>query len=83
MPPATSIHGRGRIYKRVPGRTVDIKYNVVAAELESQGFDMRKRVKFADTKSACSSHSFDHRYDTATNGQGELRKARGKSFSGD
>ncbi|KAG6354680.1 hypothetical protein INS49_004698 [Diaporthe citri] len=76
VPPATSSHGRGRIYKRVPGRSVDVKYNVVAAELDSQGFDMRKRVRMTNHKSAWGLHSFDPRYETAMNVQDEIEKAR-------
>lgn len=76
VPPATSNHGRGRIYKRVSGRSVDIKYNVVAAELDSQGFDMRKRVRMTGHKSAWGLHSFDPRYETAMDVQNEIGKAR-------
>lgn len=80
VPPATSSHGNGRIYKRVPGRGVDRKYNVVAAELDSQGFDMRKRVKMTSHKSAWGLHTFDPRYEAAINDQGEIAKARGRLF---
>lgn len=57
---------------------MDIKYNVVAAELDSQGFDMRKRVRMTSHKSAWGLHSFDPRYETAMNVQDELGKARGR-----
>lgn len=77
-----SSHGRGRIYKRVPGKSVDLKYNVVAAELDSQGFDARKRVKMTNPTSAWGLHTFDPRYETATSDQGEIGKARGRLPSG-
>lgn len=57
---------------------MDIKYNVVAAELDSQGFDMRKRVRMTSHKSAWGLHSFDPRYETAMNVQDEIVKARGR-----
>lgn len=83
VPPAIPSHGNGRIYKRVPGRGVDRKYNVVVAELDSQGFDMRKRVKMTSHKSAWGLHTFDPRYETAMNDQDEIVKARGRLLSGD
>lgn len=61
---------------------MDIKYNVVAAELDSQGFDMRKRVKMTSHKSAWGLHSYDPKYETAMNVQDEIGKARG-GLSGD
>lgn len=83
VPPATSSHGNGRIYKRVPSRGVDRKYNVAAAELDSQGFDMRKRVKMTSHKSAWGLHAFDPRYEAAMSDQDEIAKARGRLFSRD
>lgn len=60
---------------------MDVKYNVVAAELDSQGFDMRKRVKMTSHKSAWGLHSFDPRCETAKNDHNEIGIARGKRCS--
>ncbi|KAK2606792.1 hypothetical protein N8I77_005518 [Diaporthe amygdali] len=76
VPPATSSHGGGRIFKRVPGRSVDTKYNDVAAELDSQGFGERKRAKMTSHKAAWGLPSFDPRYRTAMTDQYDIGKAR-------
>lgn len=83
VPPATSSHGRGRIYKRVYGISVDTKYNVVTAEIASQGFGARKRVKMASPSNTSDLPSFDPRYEAETDIQDEIQNARGKLLSGD
>lgn len=83
VPPATSNHGRGSIYKRVHGMSVDTKYKVATAEIASQGFGARKRVKMTSPNSTWGLPGFDPRYEAETDVQDEIQKARGKLLSGD
>lgn len=81
VPPVIfSSHARAPIYKRVPGKSVDIKYNVVTAELDSQGFDQRKRVKMTTYKSIWGLHNFNPKHESAMDIQNEIVKARGKFY---
>ncbi|KAI3394665.1 hypothetical protein diail_2475, partial [Diaporthe ilicicola] len=76
VPPATSSHGRGKLFKRVPGQSVDTKYNTVVAELESQGFGGRKRVKMSSHKRVWGLSKFDIAYETEKTDNYDIGRAR-------
>ncbi|KAG8164035.1 hypothetical protein KVR01_005953 [Diaporthe batatas] len=63
VPPAILSHRSGLVYKRVPGRSVDTKYNMVVAELKSQGVGGRKRARTTNYKSVYGPATFDPKYE--------------------
>lgn len=79
MPTAHSIQ---KIYKRIGAkRHVDEKYHAAVAELESQGFGQRKRMRSETFVNPYGDALYETRQATMPSGEEELNKARGMLLS--